>query len=141
MDIYTCARCKGTFWTDEMSSNAGRYTYCKVCFNKIKIEQRERNPEHYRKRQRDWRRDDRSLYPDKYKELDSIKYHNDKELRPEKIVARNKIHELTRTRSKVNIKKPCEVCGTIAEAHHDDYSKPLEVRWLCSVHHKELDYA
>jgi ribosomal protein S27AE len=35
--------------------------------------------------------------------------------------------------------KPCEVCGATenVHAHHDDYSKPLEVRWLCSRHHAE----
>lgn len=31
----------------------------------------------------------------------------------------------------------CEVCGTEkTEAHHDDYSQPLVVRWLCNVHHQ-----
>lgn len=30
---------------------------------------------------------------------------------------------------------PCEVCGELAEMHHDDYSKPLAVRWLCREHH------
>lgn len=32
----------------------------------------------------------------------------------------------------------CEVCQTkTVEAHHDDYSKPLDVRWFCMIHHKE----
>lgn len=34
------------------------------------------------------------------------------------------------------IKKPCERCGSEhSEAHHDDYSKPLEIMWLCKTHH------
>ena len=32
----------------------------------------------------------------------------------------------------------CEICGEKAHAHHDDYSKPLEVRWLCAMHHSRL---
>lgn len=33
---------------------------------------------------------------------------------------------------------PCEVCGEKkAEAHHDDYSKKLDVRWLCAKHHAD----
>lgn len=36
------------------------------------------------------------------------------------------------------VPKPCEVCGFFrAEAHHDDYTKPLQVRWLCNTHHDE----
>jgi hypothetical protein len=31
----------------------------------------------------------------------------------------------------------CFVCGKIAEAHHPDYSRPLDVVWLCSAHHKQ----
>lgn len=41
-------------------------------------------------------------------------------------------------RSGALVKKPCEKCGsTQVHAHHDDYSKPLEVRWLCPEHHAE----
>ena len=36
------------------------------------------------------------------------------------------------------VRQPCEVCGAQkAQAHHDDYSKPLDVRWLCTTHHAE----
>lgn len=36
-------------------------------------------------------------------------------------------------------REPCEVCGTEdrIHAHHDDYAKPLNVRWLCAEHHKQ----
>jgi hypothetical protein len=35
------------------------------------------------------------------------------------------------------VRQPCEKCGAKAHAHHDDYSKPLDVRWLCPKHHTE----
>ena len=36
-------------------------------------------------------------------------------------------------------RKPCEVCGALkVHAHHEDYSQPLNVKWLCPKHHKEL---
>ena len=38
------------------------------------------------------------------------------------------------------IRQPCEMCGATENivAHHDDYSKPLDVHWLCATHHKRL---
>ena len=31
-------------------------------------------------------------------------------------------------------------CDAVPQAHHEDYSKPLEVVWLCHRHHKELHH-
>lgn len=40
------------------------------------------------------------------------------------------------------IPQPCEMCGhSPVEAHHDDYSKPLQVRWLCNAHHRAIHSA
>ena len=36
-------------------------------------------------------------------------------------------------------KKPCEVCGAEkVEAHHPDYTKPLDVMWVCRKHHADI---
>lgn len=61
-----------------------------------------------------------------------------KKKNPLKVCAKNKalhaikIGKLTRG--------PCEVCGSIVNVagHHDDYDKPLDVRWLCHKHHDNL---
>lgn len=35
------------------------------------------------------------------------------------------------------IRTPCEVCqDPDVERHHDDYNKPLAVRYLCKKHHR-----
>ena len=38
------------------------------------------------------------------------------------------------------LRQPCEVCGEadLVEAHHETYDKPLDVRWLCALHHRQL---
>lgn len=50
-------------------------------------------------------------------------------------------HKIVETRLRYGklSKQPCERCGAtdLVHAHHDDYSKPLEVMWLCPLHHKE----
>lgn len=43
--------------------------------------------------------------------------------------------------------QPCESCGRDrlrgrrAQAHHDDHTRPLDVRWLCTFCHPRIDAA
>lgn len=80
---------------------------------------------------------------------DRERWHRDKEKRrkliekyvkryPEKTKARAAVARAVR--AGVLVKQPCAVCGFggRVHAHHNDYSKPLEVRWLCQAHHTEV---
>jgi ribosomal protein S27AE len=53
---------------------------------------------------------------------------------PQKEKARNAVrHAIDHGRL---TRQPCEICGAATvEAHHDDYARPLDVRWLCRRHH------
>lgn len=54
---------------------------------------------------------------------------------PEKARAHNAVSNAIRC-GKLK-RKPCEVCGSErSHGHHHDYSKPLDVRWLCAAHHQ-----
>lgn len=56
---------------------------------------------------------------------------------PQKVFAREQAY-LARDRGDL-IRQPCEICNATEDvhSHHDDYGKPLEVRWLCRTHHNE----
>ena len=42
-------------------------------------------------------------------------------------------------KSGILVKTPCVVCGfPKVEAHHENYYEPLNVKWLCLKHHKEI---
>jgi len=56
---------------------------------------------------------------------------------PERVNAMNAVARALRRG--ILTKGPCEVCATTTriEAHHPDYTKPLDVMWLCRIHHRE----
>ena len=58
---------------------------------------------------------------------------------PEKYKARNAVSNALRDgRLK---KECCQNCGNPkSQAHHDDYSKPLDVKWLCFKCHRETKH-
>lgn len=38
------------------------------------------------------------------------------------------------------VRQNCEFCDSPkSQAHHPDYNKPLEVRWLCAIHHRHVE--
>ena len=72
-------------------------------------------------------------------------YSKNKEKYKQKLVKYRK-HNRAKTRAMKTVQnalrtgkltsQSCEECGADkADAHHDDYAKPLEVRWLCRRHH------
>ena len=71
---------------------------------------------------------------DPVKRRDAIRKSRSKD--PLKQIARNKV--ATAIENGTLNRYPCSKCGAInSEAHHEDYSKPLEVVWLCPKHHAE----
>ena len=55
---------------------------------------------------------------------------------PEKVRARDAVARAIRAGRLVRL--PCERCSSeTVEAHHDDYTTPLIVRWLCPPCHRE----
>lgn len=60
------------------------------------------------------------------------RYHNEKF--PKRRKARTKLSNSLRD-GKI-VRRPCQECGSKnSHAHHYDYSRPLDVVWLCTEHH------
>lgn len=58
---------------------------------------------------------------------------------PEKYKARTELGNAVRD-GRIK-RQPCAVCGDPkSQGHHTDYSKPLDVQWLCFKHHREIGH-
>lgn len=104
----------------------GHLGKCKVC-TKIDVKNhREVNID----RIREYDRLRGNRLPDGYQEEYRRKY-------PRKYKAKSMVGNAIRD-GKL-FKEPCEACGSKnhIHAHHDDYAKPLNVRWLCAAHHRQ----
>jgi hypothetical protein len=104
---------------------------------------REANPERDRERWRhyqqsdsykDYQREYRQKHRAELSAADLARYHAAED--KAKYRARGKVYDAIR-RGRMT-RGSCEVCGRQeAHAHHDDYDRPLDVRWLCPQHHAE----
>lgn len=124
--------------------NKERYRERKAQLDKQRYQRlKAENPNYLLQKSRDWRAKNRErdnlrkkefYYGNSKKHLEStIQW---QKRNPEK----RKAHlEIRYAIKRGDLKKlPCEICGSNkSHAHHSDYSRPLEVRWLCQLHHKQ----
>ncbi len=103
--------------------------WCRQCFKEVNNKNYERNAEYYREYYRN-----RSHLP-RMKEILKRAFVKWRGKNPEKYKAYNAVTVAVRSGKLKRL--PCEICGSArSHAHHHDYSKPLDVRWLCALHHK-----
>ena len=113
-----CKECCRKYQKEYKQTEAGKETRRKAL---RKYQQTERGKEAFRKAYRKYGRKRRLLYPEKSKAVQAV---ND-------AIAAGKL-----TRPSI-----CESCFNerFTEGHHEDYSKPLDVDWLCKKCHREID--
>jgi hypothetical protein len=134
----TCSRCKTQKKADEFyhhpKTKDRRASHCKDCSKLYAREREERlkaDPEAWvaeRRRQREKSRKARA-------EGRATVSPSPPEADPLKKAARTMVGNAIRDGKMV--REPCRICGETAHAHHEDYSRPLQVVWLCPRHHHE----
>lgn len=80
-----------------------------------------------------------AAHPSRAREVNKAANAKYKQRYPERIVAKNAINNAI-NRGKLARGVECRKCGSQdnIQAHHEDYSKPLDVMWLCSKCHYDL---
>lgn len=134
----TCIECGETLGLDSFYAHPrmadGHLNKCKECIKKYSRKHYQLNIEHYSKYDQL-----RTKLPDRL-EKKKIYRRNYRDNNPEKYRAHMLVASAIRS-GQID-KKPCEICGaTKVEAHHDDYTKPLNVKWFCFRHHREVAHS
>lgn len=130
MSTKQCFKCKKTKALSEFYKHKqmkdGHLNKCKECTKSDTTRNRWENIDHYREYDRKRGNRQTKAYRDEYKR----KY-------PNKYKAHNIVSNAIRDGKLFPLS--CEVCGNTHDlhAHHDDYLKPLNVRWLCARHHSQ----
>lgn len=107
---------------------SGRRSYCKRCQSIYNISHPHKNDSIKRK-----------LYDEKHRQKDTYKSHHKIDAQKHRQKYSQKVK--ARLAGQIFPKQPCEICGNEkSQAHHDDYSKPHIVRWLCKKHHEEIEH-
>jgi hypothetical protein len=124
-----CEKPLDAFYKHSMMQD-GHLNKCKECTKKDTLENRQAKLEKYRQYDRM-----RASMPHRVAQRSEI---NKRwfEQHPDRKRAQTK---LGRALQKGLVKKqPCIVCGALkSEAHHPDYSRPLDVVWMCTPHHAQ----
>lgn len=129
--IFQCSRCSADVVLTE-ARKKHRSRKCAKCKTKVTNDLRLQNINEYRGKDRARCK----VYYENNKNRLS-QYHKERRL---KFPERHKANDLVNKAIKNGEMKrgPCVVCGTLkSEGHHEDYSKPLDVVWLCAVHHAQ----
>lgn len=134
--LFECGRCHQLLPRDAFYANKrtllGLKSECKACHTKSAMASRD--PENTRRLRRESMARVRASDVEAARERDRIASRNrPKTLRTE---ARVLLNSAVRA-GKVLRAASCEGCGASGRlhGHHDDYSKPLQVRWLCPPCH------
>jgi len=115
-------------------NKSGYSCYCKACKAKRSRVERVLNTEDYRDRNRKYRERNRERINAKVRERSNAY----RKAYLVQIRAKNRVYKARRL-GKL-IKEGCQFksknCGGEINAHHCDYSKPLDIVWCCVKHHK-----